>query len=544
MNLLFCSHNGNREGPSITLLELARLFTSNGHSSHILFGTDGMLTHECKRRGTSYSVLSTSSDDIRKIIVDHQPDVAIVSSVHSGPLVSVCRELSIPVVWIIHEATQNLSDEQVRTLPKYCSDSDAVVFLSHYTRRCYETFDTGHFHVIHSGIDVESIFQFQQHNSKHYLRTKYCIPQDAFVFTSIGTIHEPKGFKDFVEAGLQLQNTHPSRNIHCFVIGTIDSLESQRYTDNLLRDAWRMGLRSHIHVYDSTSNIYDFYRMSDVYVCASHLQSFLRTILEAMAFGLPIISSDGAGIREQIEDNTHGLLYKANSVDALSHSMNTLMDNAHVRSRLGSTSRDHVSKNFRSNHMYTQYDALLHRITSKQSHPHVTTHSISLVMHAATNQTAVDAAYAAIATFPDYKEFVISLSGHLSRETLETLRHLPRVIVASEPTSSFTQLIENCTGEWICNVTDSDLWTYASLDNVLPDTGLLLGQSLQIHYTSGTLKPHSTAQDVSKTHWLIRKVIAHHFHTTIEDLDLMIQKTGWNVQKESDVFGISRTFTA
>jgi glycosyltransferase involved in cell wall biosynthesis len=70
-----------------------------------------------------------------------------------------------------------------------------------------------------------------------------------------------------------------------------------------------------------TKNIYEFFSITDIFVCASSEESFPRVILEAMAFELKIVSTDVFGIKEMIIDNQEGYLIKPNNPQELAEAI-------------------------------------------------------------------------------------------------------------------------------------------------------------------------------------------------------------------------------
>jgi glycosyltransferase involved in cell wall biosynthesis len=70
--------------------------------------------------------------------------------------------------------------------------------------------------------------------------------------------------------------------------------------------------------------------------------------LEAMALGLPVITSDLPGIREAIEDGWSGRLVAPGDPLWLAGAMETLLDNPRLRDRMGHAARERVERDFSS----------------------------------------------------------------------------------------------------------------------------------------------------------------------------------------------------
>lgn len=74
----------------------------------------------------------------------------------------------------------------------------------------------------------------------------------------------------------------------------------------------------------NVSNVEDYYALADVYVQASHREALPLTTLEAMAAGLPIISTDVGGMKDIVKDN--GILIPDNDDDVLLCAMERLLE--------------------------------------------------------------------------------------------------------------------------------------------------------------------------------------------------------------------------
>ncbi|MGE6763529.1 glycosyltransferase family 4 protein [Corallococcus interemptor] len=81
----------------------------------------------------------------------------------------------------------------------------------------------------------------------------------------------------------------------------------------------------------------DQYRSGDLFVSPTYSEGFSNTLLEAMASGLPIVSTMAVGVVDCLEDGRDGLLVPPKDSAALARAMGRLMDDAPLRQRLAAT---------------------------------------------------------------------------------------------------------------------------------------------------------------------------------------------------------------
>jgi len=93
-------------------------------------------------------------------------------------------------------------------------------------------------------------------------------------------------------------------------------------------------------------NVRDYLNELDIVVCASHQEAFPISMLEAMAFDLPIVTTDVNGIPEAIRDDESGLLFPAQDTEAMACALEKLLENPEKRRRLGRHARVRVVEQF------------------------------------------------------------------------------------------------------------------------------------------------------------------------------------------------------
>lgn len=107
-----------------------------------------------------------------------------------------------------------------------------------------------------------------------------------------------KNNKVIIEAIAKLQN----KNIHYCLCGVGDQqIHLQTQTDNA-------GLHDNVHFLGYRSDVKDLLLMADVYVMPSKREGLSRSLMEAMACGLPCIVSRIRGNVDLIEKNVGGIL--------------------------------------------------------------------------------------------------------------------------------------------------------------------------------------------------------------------------------------------
>ena len=88
------------------------------------------------------------------------------------------------------------------------------------------------------------------------------------------------------------------------------------------------------------------YRHADVFVLPSFAEGLPVVLMEAMAMGIPCLSTRITGIPELIEDGVSGLLVPAGDADALRRALARLLSDPDLRHRLGSAGREAVVRGY------------------------------------------------------------------------------------------------------------------------------------------------------------------------------------------------------
>jgi L-malate glycosyltransferase len=127
-------------------------------------------------------------------------------------------------------------------------------------------------------------------------------------------------------------------------------------------DVRRLGLADRVIVREKVHAIEDYLQIADVGLYTSDAESFCLSILEAMCFACPSVSTRVGGIPEVVEDGKSGLLVPAGDVDALAKTLDALIHDPSRRHALGRAAKARARERFSAEVIVPRYEALYRRL--------------------------------------------------------------------------------------------------------------------------------------------------------------------------------------
>lgn len=156
-------------------------------------------------------------------------------------------------------------------------------------------------------------------------------------FITMGRLIELKGHKSLITAFSKVKEHLP--NSRLFIIG--DGPLKEEY-QSLIND---LNLKDHIILLGLVKNPYKYLANSDIFVFSSLFEGFGMAILEAIACGLPVISTDcETGPREILNNGEYGMLVRVDDSDDLAEKMITLAKNEELLSYYVKKSSERISQ--------------------------------------------------------------------------------------------------------------------------------------------------------------------------------------------------------
>ena len=152
------------------------------------------------------------------------------------------------------------------------------------------------------------------------------------VFLFIGRLIKDKGIMEYLEASKAIKTKYP--NVRCLLVGPYDSNPSalkeeelQPYIDNKI-----------IEYYGEQKDVRPYLAQCSTFVLPSYHEGTPKTILEAMAMGRSIITTDAPGCRETVSHGLNGYLVKVGDVNTLEEAMERVIKSPNISLEMGQES--------------------------------------------------------------------------------------------------------------------------------------------------------------------------------------------------------------
>jgi L-malate glycosyltransferase len=207
--------------------------------------------------------------------------------------------------------------------------------------------------VIQNGIDIESSLNFDRDKLSKEFRFLHNIPFDVPLIGIVGELTVLKGQTDFVLAANEVVKKFPDAR---FVIAGKDNTLDNKFRRELKRLVKVFGLDEHFLWLDWVEDTAPLFAALDIFVSASHTESFGLAMLEAMASGTAVVATETEGAKELLPD--HDLLVPISDPLALAQKINELLENPHKRKQFADNAKSFAHANFSLGRMVDQTEDL------------------------------------------------------------------------------------------------------------------------------------------------------------------------------------------
>ena len=208
--------------------------------------------------------------------------------------------------------------------------------------------------VIHNAIDTDT---WSPQHATAAFREELGLDPASPVIGYVGRIMPEKDLETWLRAAARVAQQYPEAQ--CVLVGegrdgvTLGQLQ---------RLSTELGITERVHFPGYHAHLLPVYGSFDLFALSSRREGLPNSILEAMAVGLPVVTTDVAGTSELVLDGQTGYVVPQGDVDRLAHAMMTLVANKQLRQRMGQAGRERIEREFSFTHRLQHIEELYARI--------------------------------------------------------------------------------------------------------------------------------------------------------------------------------------
>ena len=209
---------------------------------------------------------------------------------------------------------------------------------------------------------VEVIYNFIEEHSDQQkkctaLRQKMA-PRGEIILSHLSNFRPVKRVEDVIEIAYRVGKKIP---VKVMMIG--DGPERSKAEAR----ARELNISEHVHFLGKQDDIYLLLSASDVFLMPSRLESFGLAALEAMACGVPCVSSNTGGLKELVKEGVAGYTAEVGDIDRMSQLVLQIVQDPRMKEKLSKSSREYAFVNFHVDKIIPQYLHLYEKVLSQSN---------------------------------------------------------------------------------------------------------------------------------------------------------------------------------
>lgn len=369
--ILFISHDANRAGGQIVLLQLLRQLKQHNLPMHLLLCSDGPLEDEFKeilpttrlpRLGDIHfstlitkvlrligvenrlknRVLNKKWAQFRQEMVSQDFGLIFANTIGSAAAYRELSFLSLPTVLFAHELEMSIKKySSALDMDYLMARTNHLIVVSKavadYFKQTYQYPDSqiSTFQIIDTPLILSKI----EEGRKVDIRQKMGLPTDAILIGGCGHAEWRKGNDIFMMVARQVIQHFADQPVYFVWVGMREDselYEVQRF------DAIRMGIADRIVHVGLTPDVFHYLSQFDVFALTSREDPYPLVVLETALAEKPIVCFEKAGGAPELVEEDAGFVVPYLDEVAMSHRIIELINNQELRLQMGQKAKQKV----------------------------------------------------------------------------------------------------------------------------------------------------------------------------------------------------------
>ncbi|MCX8078628.1 MAG: glycosyltransferase family 4 protein [Geminocystis sp.] len=212
--------------------------------------------------------------------------------------------------------------------------------------------------VIYDGLDAEKLESCHEN-----WRKSDGIPDSAFVFAMVSSMHPRKGHRYFIEAAKRLVEDFP--DTHFLIVGKALNENEITYESEIKKLVKELRIEENVLFLGFRRDVPAILNGIDCLVLPSTSEGLPLVLLEAMAAGKPVIASNVGGCAEVVIDGETGILVTPRDVDSLYNAMQKIRTSPTMAKTMGNKGKQRVHQHFNLEKCVREFEKLLEQLGEK-----------------------------------------------------------------------------------------------------------------------------------------------------------------------------------
>jgi glycosyltransferase involved in cell wall biosynthesis len=197
---------------------------------------------------------------------------------------------------------------------------------------------------------------------KRKLRQKLTIPQSHKIVAFTGRLVSYKGLPLLLRVWRKMHQMH--RNLTLLLVGT-GGLDMHNCEQELKDYVEVNGLHPSVLFTGAVDNVHEYLKASDLFVFPTEQEAFGISVIEAMACGLPVISTVVGGVKDILQHRKNGIVIEPGNFQQLYDSLYLLISDASLSASLGESARQTVQQRYSLEIVAQEYTDLFLRLVGQ-----------------------------------------------------------------------------------------------------------------------------------------------------------------------------------
>ena len=371
MKILFVSHSGRRSGGAQNVMfALIKHLMKMGIECHCIFPEHGRFYDEMVEYGvichrvkfswwagfemdTLYKIIKyfltvhSSTNEFVNIINKHNINLVISNTITMSEGALAARLCKIPHIWYVHEILSQ--DPKLKHMikieflyPIMLQLSEKIVVVSNAVKQefiKYLGYDSDKIEVVYNGVVTP--------NSPPASLVGYNV-------LSVGGICRRKGQYTLLKSAEIVINVIPKAR---FPLAGM--FWEKEYSHLLLEERVRMGIERKFSFNKWTVDMDAYYQSGAVLVSPSTVEAFGLSMLEGMAHGLPVVTTDSGGPSEIVVEGETGFIVPVNDEVRMAERTLRLLENKELAKKMGLAGRKRVAEFFSQDKFVNEFTNII-----------------------------------------------------------------------------------------------------------------------------------------------------------------------------------------